>query len=51
MKTQDTNKTEKIGPQGPLSETLASYDEFDINKLKDPLSYQSKSMKGSGSKP
>lgn len=49
--TSDTNVTTKIGAQGPLSETLESYNEFDVNKLKDPLSYQSKPMKGSGSKP
>lgn len=49
--TKDTNKTDKVSPQGPLSETLAAMDEFDINKLKDQLSYQTKPMKGSGSKP
>lgn len=51
MKTSDTNKTTPIDAQGPLSETLASYEEYDINKLKDSLSYQTKPMKGSGSKP
>lgn len=51
MKTSDTNKTSPVKAQGPLSETLASYDEYDSNKLKDPLSYQTKPMKGNGSKP
>lgn len=51
MKTSDTNKTTAVDAQGPLSETLAGMDEWDMNKMKDSLSGATKPMKGSGSKP
>lgn len=46
MKTNDLNKTESLGAQGPLSDTLAAMEEYDVNKLKDPTAYGSKSMSG-----
>ena len=46
MKTNDFNKTEEVKAQGPLKETLAAMDEWDINKLKDPVAYGQKDMKG-----
>ena len=30
------NTTEKIGPQGILSDTLGAYEKWDMNELKDP---------------
>lgn len=51
--TSDTNKTTKIDAQGPLEETLAAYDEYDINKMKDPTpkKYSWKTVMGSNPKP
>lgn len=46
MKTNDLNTTEPIKVQGPLAETLRAMDEWDINKLKDPVAYGQKDMKG-----
>lgn len=51
MKTSDTNKTTKVDAQGPLADTLSAYEEWDINKLKDPTARGDKMQKGSGSKP
>ncbi|HEX9504266.1 MAG TPA: hypothetical protein VF974_08200 [Patescibacteria group bacterium] len=45
------NTSEPLSPQGPLKDTLKAYDEWDINKLKDPTSYGDKNTKGQGSKP
>lgn len=45
MKTNDRNKTEAIGVQGPLSETLSAMQEWDMNVMNDPIAFGKKNIK------
>jgi len=49
--TSDMNVTQKIGAQGPLAQTLKSYDRWDVNEIKDPTKDGDANIRGKGSKP